>query len=173
MIRNRMALRATMLLPNRLAKQIIWLLLLCQAPHLNALRKLKVDCQAALLLDSNSTKDLIEDVKVKQPSTHIAIHYLAIQDACFKGNFKLTWAPATENLVDLCTKALPLSTIQKLTAMSYTRVERLGEQLEFHLCMLQGIILSTSTFYLTPGRLKMRKLSSKTYTKGLETQTRI
>ncbi|KAF2785717.1 hypothetical protein K505DRAFT_261466, partial [Melanomma pulvis-pyrius CBS 109.77] len=50
-------------------------------------------------------------------SKHIGIYYYFVRERYLEGEYKVHYVPLAENLGDICTKALPRPTLQRLVSL--------------------------------------------------------
>ena len=82
------------------AKQQIWLQL--------ALKELGFSSiPAALSTDGNGAVDLTQNPRISDRSKHIDVAYHHIRNLVESGKLVILHVPGSENLADICTKAMP------------------------------------------------------------------
>jgi hypothetical protein len=77
---------------------------------------LKGDIPAAILSDSAAAEDLAKNPKINDRSKHIDIAFHFVRERIVDGSLILLHVPGTENLADICTKALPRPSHEYLCA---------------------------------------------------------
>src|SRR5436305_10077112 len=80
------------------ARQLIWLK--------QAAKDLRLPMQLALRCDNTGSIDLAHNPKLNERTKHIDIHYHFTREHLEKKSFELFYVPSSENLADMCTKAL-------------------------------------------------------------------
>jgi len=82
------------------AKQQLWLQ--------SALNELGLSIiPSALSTDNEGTVDLVHNPRISDRSKHIDIAYHHVRDLVETGKLIVLHVPSTDNLADICTKALP------------------------------------------------------------------
>lgn len=85
---------------------------------------------AALSTDSNSAIDLVNNPKLNDASKHIGIAYHFTRERVEDGSLTLLYVANTNNLTDICTKALPRPRHQQLCNEIFVKQSRRGVEMD-------------------------------------------
>lgn len=78
-----------------------------------------------LLVNNKPAIALIRDQKLNPRSKHIHVHYHFVRERFLAGDFDIEHVQSGDNLADLCTKALPRPTLEKLD----TRISNITDEI--------------------------------------------
>ena len=72
------------------------------------------DIQYRLHMDNEPALCIVKDHRLTQRTKHINVHYHFVRERYLEGEYEVCHVSSTENLADICTKALPKPTLQRM-----------------------------------------------------------